>query len=50
MEVSELDTTSLVRVVERGFRVKELIDQVMKCGRIEGTSSVSISRLKDEEK
>lgn len=50
MEVSELDTTSLVRVIELGIWNKELIDQVMEYGRIEETSSLSISKLKDDEK
>lgn len=48
IEVSELDTASLVRVVKQGSWDKELMDQVMRYGRIEETSSVYISRLKDE--
>ena len=48
MEVSQLDTTSLVRVVEDGLWDKELIDQVMKYGRIEETSFVHISKLKED--
>lgn len=50
MEVSQLDTTSLIRLVENGLWDKELIDEVMKYGRIEESSSVYLSRLKDEEK
>ncbi len=50
MEVSQLDTTSLVRVVENGLWDKELIDEVMKYGRIEESNSIYLSRLKDEEK
>jgi putative RecB family exonuclease len=49
-EVSQLDTTSLVCIVEQGLWSKDLIDRVMKYGRIEATESVSISKLKDEEK
>jgi putative RecB family exonuclease len=50
MEVSQLDTAALGRVVENSLWDKELIDQVMKYGRIEETSSVHISRLTDQEK
>ncbi|MBA7602765.1 hypothetical protein ES703_09861 [subsurface metagenome] len=50
MEASQLDTTSLIRVMEQGLWNKELIEQVMKYGRIEESSSVHISKLKDEEK
>ena len=49
-EVSELDTTALVSVVEKGLWTKGLIDKVMKYGRIDETSAVRVSRLKDEEK
>jgi len=49
-EVSQLDTTSLARVIESGLWDKALIDEVMKYGRIEESSSVYLSRLKDEEK
>ena len=48
-EVSQLDTTSLTRSIEIGLWDKELIDQVMKFGRIEETSSISMSKLKEEE-
>jgi putative RecB family exonuclease len=49
MEVSQLDTTSLTRSIEKGLWDKELIDQVMKFGRIEETSSISLSKLKEGE-
>jgi len=49
MEVSQLDTTSLTRSIEKGLWDKELVDQVMKFGRIEETSSISLSKLKEEE-
>jgi putative RecB family exonuclease len=48
-EVSQLDTTALVRIVEEGLWDKELIDQVMKYGRIEETSAVYLSKLREEE-
>ncbi|HEX75455.1 MAG TPA: PD-(D/E)XK nuclease family protein [Dehalococcoidia bacterium] len=47
-EVSQLDTTSLVRVVENSLWSKDLIDKVMKYGRIEETDSIHISKLKEE--
>ncbi|MFC2002766.1 RecB family exonuclease [Chloroflexota bacterium] len=50
MEVSQLDTTSLIGLIEKGLWDKELIDAVMKYGRIEEASSIHLSRLKDEEK
>jgi putative RecB family exonuclease len=49
-EVSQLDTASLARIVENSLWSKDLIEQVIKYGRIEETSSVSISKLKDAEK
>jgi len=49
-EVSQLDTTSLTHVIENELWSKELIEQVMKYGRIEEASSVTVSKLKDEEK
>ena len=49
MEVSQLDTTVITRIVESGLWDKELIDEVMKYGRIEETSSVYLSKLKDDE-
>jgi len=49
-EVSQLDTTSLTGIVENGLWSKDLIDKVMKYGRIEPSYSIHISRLKDEAK
>ena len=49
-EVSQLDTMSLTHVIENGLWSKELIEQVMKYGKIEETWSVTVSKLKDEEK
>ena len=49
-EVSELDSTSLSRIVEKGMWTKELIDKVMKYGRIEETSTIRLAKLKDEGK
>ena len=48
-EVSQLDTTALTRIVEEGLWDKELIDQIMKYGRIEETSAVYLSKLKEDE-
>ena len=48
-EVSQLDTTALVKIVEKGLWDKELLDQVMKYGRIEETSAVYLSKLSEEE-
>jgi len=50
LDVSQLDTTSLTRLVENNLWSKDLIEQVMKYGRIEETNSVSVSKLKDTEK
>ncbi len=50
MEVSQLDTTVITRIVESGLWDKELIDEVMKYGRIEKTSSIYLSKLKDDQK
>jgi len=50
MEVSQLDTTSLNRVIENSLWSDELINQVLKYGRIEETSAVYLSKLKEEEK
>jgi len=50
MEVSQLDTASLIDIVENGLWSPELIDRVMRYGRIEAVSSVRISKLKDYEK
>jgi len=49
MEVSQLDTVALSRVIEQSLWDKELIDEVMKYGRIEETSTIYLSKLKDEE-
>ncbi len=49
-EISQLDATSLTYVVENSLWNKDLIEQVMKYGKPEETSSISISKLKDEEK
>ena len=49
-EVSQLDTTALTDAIENGLWSKDLIDKVMKYGRIEATDSVRISKLTDEEK
>jgi putative RecB family exonuclease len=49
LEVSHLDTTALTRIVEEGLWDKELIAQVMKYGQIEETSTVRLSKLRDEE-
>lgn len=49
-EVSELDTTLLARVVENGLWSRDLIDKVMEHGRIEESSFIYISKLKDKEK
>jgi putative RecB family exonuclease len=49
-EVSQLDTTSLARVIENNLWSKDLIDKVMKYGSIEQTDSIYISKLKDQEK
>jgi RecB family exonuclease len=49
LEVSQLDTVALTRVVEEGLWDIELIDEVMKYGRIEESSSVYLSKLKDDE-
>ncbi len=48
-EVSELDTTLLTRFVENSLWSRDLIDQVMKYGRIEESTSIHISKLKDRE-
>ncbi|MBI4187733.1 MAG: PD-(D/E)XK nuclease family protein [Chloroflexi bacterium] len=48
-EVSQLDTTALTRIVEEGGWNKELVSRVMKYGRIEESSAVYLSKLKEEE-
>ena len=49
-EVSDLDTTALISIVEKGLWSKDLIDRVMKYGRIEESPTVRVSKLKDQEK
>ncbi|MDP6825344.1 MAG: PD-(D/E)XK nuclease family protein [Dehalococcoidales bacterium] len=48
-EVSQLDTRSLSRVIEDGLWNKELLEELKKYGQVEETSSVFLSKLKDEE-
>jgi len=47
LEVSQLDTTALTRVVEEGLWDREIVDEVMKFGRFEETSTVYLSKLKE---
>lgn len=49
-EVSELDTTALGRVIDKGLWSKDLIDRVIRYGRIEESSTVRLLKLKDNEK
>ena len=49
-EVSALDTTPLIRIVEKSLWSKDLIDKVMKYGRIEESSTVRLWKLQDGEK
>jgi putative RecB family exonuclease len=49
MEVSQLDIAVLSKIVKQGLWDRGLIDEVMKYGRIEETSAVYLSKLKDEE-
>jgi putative RecB family exonuclease len=49
LEVSQLDTSALTRIVEGRLWDKELINEVMKYGRIEETSAVYLSKLKEGE-
>lgn len=48
-EVSQLDTTALTRIVNGGLWEKELIDEVLKYGKLEESSAIYLSKLKDEE-
>jgi putative RecB family exonuclease len=48
MEVSQLDTATLSRVVEEGLWDKKLINQIMKYGRLEESSTVHLSKLREE--
>lgn len=50
MEVSQLDTTSLTKAIDSGSWDKKLIEQVVRFGRLEESSVVYLSKLKDEEK
>ncbi|MDP2743966.1 MAG: PD-(D/E)XK nuclease family protein [Dehalococcoidia bacterium] len=49
MEVSQLDTAALTRIVGEGSWDRKLVEEVMKYGRIEDTSSVYLSKLKEGE-
>jgi hypothetical protein len=49
MEVSQLDTSVLTRIVEGNQWDKNLIDEVIKYGRIEEINSVYLSKLKEED-
>lgn len=46
-EVSDLNTTALTDVVENKLWDKDLIDKVLKYGRIEGSSSIHLLKLPD---
>lgn len=48
LEVSQLDTTTLTQIVEEKSWDEELIDEVLKYGKIEEVSSVYLSKLKEE--
>jgi putative RecB family exonuclease len=48
-DVSQLDTTALTRIIEEGLWDKALIDDVMKYGRVEETSAIYLSKLKEGE-
>lgn len=49
LEVSQLDITVLNQAIEGHLWDKELIEQVMKYGRLEETSAIYLSKLKAEE-
>jgi putative RecB family exonuclease len=49
LEVSQLDTVALARVVEEGLWDRDLTSKVMKYGRVEETSAVYLSKLKEVE-
>lgn len=49
MEVSQLDTASLTKFVHTGLWSKQLVDEVLKCSRVEEGSSVYLSRLRESE-
>lgn len=48
-DVSQLDITALTRIIEGGIWDKDLVNEVMKYGRIEETSAVYLSKLKEVE-
>jgi putative RecB family exonuclease len=48
-DVSQLDTTTLARIVEGGLWDKELIEEIMKYSLVEETSAVYLSKLKEGE-
>ena len=48
-DVSQLDTTALIKILEGGLWDKALVSEVMKYGRIEETSAVYLSKLKEGE-
>ncbi len=48
LEVSQLDTAALTRIVEERLWDRDLIEEILKYGRIEETSSVYLSKLKEE--
>lgn len=48
-EVSQLDTTALTNVIEKGLWDRTLIDAVLKFGRIEETGTVHLSKLNSDE-
>jgi len=50
LDVSQLDATSLARVIESNLWDKELIDKVVEYGRIETVSSIHVSKLKEAQK
>jgi putative RecB family exonuclease len=48
-EVSQLDTSALSRIIEHESWSKELIDRVLKYGKLEPTTTVILSKLKEAE-
>jgi len=49
MENSQLDTTAVIHAIEYRLWSEDLLDQVLKYGRTEETSSVYLSKLADRE-
>ena len=49
MEVSQLDTAALARMIDEEAWGRELIEQVLSHGTVEETTAVYLSKLKDEE-